>query len=124
MSNATSCGLTSRRVIVVLVRGSVADVAAYAVTVLNTVLFDLFTASATRIAKPGGMPQRCGPQQTTVDPPALIPVPAVNESLKAWGAECAVERCLLVAGHVGAHIRITIEERLRLLAGHVGSDEH
>ena len=33
MSNPTSCGPTSRRVIVVLLSGAVADVAAYAMTV-------------------------------------------------------------------------------------------
>jgi hypothetical protein len=46
MSKATSCGPTSRRVIVVFVSGSVAEVAAYAETVVGMVLLVLFVAGA------------------------------------------------------------------------------
>ncbi|BBY90847.1 hypothetical protein MGALJ_05160 [Mycobacterium gallinarum] len=41
MSNATSCGPTSRRVMVVSVSGAVADVAAYAETVVMKTAFHL-----------------------------------------------------------------------------------
>ena len=51
---ATSCGPTSRRVIVVLVSGSVADVAAYAETVLKILTSHRNLASLTSI--PGRRP--------------------------------------------------------------------
>jgi hypothetical protein len=45
MSNATSCGPGSRRVMVVLVNGAVAEVATYAATVLMSLLIKVISKS-------------------------------------------------------------------------------
>src|SRR5262245_5443035 len=124
MSNATSCGPTSRRVIVVFVSGSVADVAAYAVTVLITALFGVFTASARGYSEAWWNRRNSAAyQEPTADPSALIPVSAVNWDLEAWAAECPVERPALVAGHSGLQVGDTIEEFLRVLDRDVRGDE-
>src|SRR5262245_9502724 len=124
MSNATSCGPTSRRVIVVFVSGSVADVAAYAVTVLITALFGVFTASAKRYSEAWWNRRNSAAYpRPTADPSALIPVLAVKWDLEACGAVCPVERPALVAGHSGLHVGVAIEERVRFLGGDARGDE-